>query len=117
VTAWLESYAPETARYRVATDEVPPEVGRLSDEQRLYLTALAQRAADQPPDSGAAWQALIFEVAAAAALPAGRAFGALYVAFLGRPNGPRAGWLLASLDAGFVLQRLREAGAGSGVAA
>ena len=28
-------------------------------------------------------------------LPAGRAFAALYLAFLGRPNGPRAGWLLA----------------------
>ena len=37
------------------------------------------------------------------------AFGALYVAFLGRTNGPRAGWLLASLDAAFVIGRLREA--------
>jgi len=35
----------------------------------------------------------------------------LYVAFLGRTNGPRAGWLLASLDPGFVVERLR-AGAG-----
>ena len=40
-------------------------------------------------------------------LPPGRAFGALYVAFLGRPNGPRAGWLLASLDPTFVVRRLR----------
>jgi len=38
-----------------------------------------------------------------------RGFRALYLAFLGRPNGPRAGWLLAKLDAEFVLQRLREA--------
>jgi lysyl-tRNA synthetase class 1 len=118
VRAWLESYAPDSARYEVARDAMPAEVFRLADEQRLYLQALALRAADAPPDSGQAWQALIFDVAAAAALPAGRAFGAIYVAFLGRPNGPRAGWLLASLDAGFVLQRLREAGgAGRGVAA
>ena len=42
-------------------------------------------------------------------MPAGGAFEAIYLAFLGRPNGPRAGWLLASLDRAFVLERLREA--------
>jgi len=52
---------------------------------------------------------LIFKVAEAAALPAGRAFGSLYMAFLGRTNGPRAGWLLASLDLVFVVERLRAA--------
>ena len=51
----------------------------------------------------------LFRVAGDAALPPGRAFGAVYLAFLGRPNGPRAGWLLASLDAPFVIARLREA--------
>jgi lysyl-tRNA synthetase class I len=33
----------------------------------------------------------------------------LYAAFLGRTNGPRAGWLLASLEPVFVLERLRAA--------
>ncbi len=51
------------------------------------------------------------------ARPAGRrAFAAIYLAFLGRPSGPRAGWLLAALDRDFVVGRLREA-AGAGVAA
>jgi lysyl-tRNA synthetase class 1 len=110
VTRWLDEYAPDSARYRVATDAVPAEVARLADEQRLYLAALARVVAAAPPEGGQAWQAAIFDVAKEAALPAGRAFGALYVAFLGRPNGPRAGWLLASLDPAFVLARLREAG-------
>jgi hypothetical protein len=35
----------------------------------------------------------------------------VYAAFLGRENGPRAGWLLASLDAGTVNARLRAAAA------
>ena len=39
------------------------------------------------------------------------AFNALYLTFLGRPNGPRAGWLLASLERDFVIGRLTEAGA------
>ena len=110
VTRWLEEYAPDTARYRVETEAVPAEAGRLADEQRLYLVALARAAERQRPEGGDAWQALIFEVGSEAAIPAGRAFGALYVAFLGRPNGPRAGWLLATLDTAFVLERLREAG-------
>jgi lysyl-tRNA synthetase class 1 len=111
VSRWLDGYAPETARYRLRMDAVPDEAARLSDEQRLYLSALAMAAEIARPEGGEAWQALIFEVANIAQLPAGRAFGALYVAFLGRPNGPRAGWLLASLDARFVAQRLRDAGA------
>jgi lysyl-tRNA synthetase class 1 len=110
VGRWLEAYAPESALYRVAMEEVPPDAGRLADEQRLYLVALARAAERQQPVGGEAWQSLIFAIAAEAQLPAGRAFGALYIAFLGRPNGPRAGWLLASLDAGFVIRRLRLAG-------
>ena len=68
-------------------------------------------AAAEKPASGDAWQALIFRVAAEAELASGRAFGALYAALLGRDNGPRAGWLLASLEPAFVLRRLREAAA------
>ena len=42
-------------------------------------------------------------------VPGRRAFEAIYRAFLGRTNGPRAGWLLASLDPVFVRERAREA--------
>jgi lysyl-tRNA synthetase class 1 len=105
---WLESYAPERARVAVAS-ELPALVSQLGEDQRVYLGALARMAESGVPTSGEAWQALVFAVAADAAMPAGRAFGALYVAFLGRTNGPRAGWLLASLDPSFVIGRLREA--------
>jgi len=36
-------------------------------------------------------------------------FAAIYRAFIGRDSGPRAGWLLASLDKEFVVRRLLEA--------
>ena len=108
--AWLDSYAPERARLAVQHDAVPPAVGDLGPEQRSYLGALAAAAEAERPRSGDAWQALIFRLAGEAALPSGRAFAALYAAFLGRTNGPRAGWLLASLEPGFVVERLRAAG-------
>ena len=46
-----------------------------------------------------------------------RAFEAIYRAFLDRPNGPRAGWLLASLDPAFVIARANEAGGLTGAVA
>jgi len=117
--AWLETYAPERAI--VAIREALPEdaVAALDDDQRRYLAALADATLSRPspPDSGESWQNLIFTVAGESGLPNGRAFAALYAAFLGRPNGPRAGWLLASLDPRFVTERLRDAGAWNGAPA
>jgi len=108
--AWLESYAPERARLVIQRDAVPAEVGGLDETQKAYFAALASAAEGSRPGSGEAWQALIFRVATDTGLASGRAFGALYAAFLGRSNGPRAGWMLASLDLGFVIERLRAAG-------
>jgi lysyl-tRNA synthetase class 1 len=111
--AWLEAYAPERAIVAVR-DTLPAEaVAALDEDQRRYLGGLADAAfsADAARASGEAWQNLIFAVAAEADLPNGKAFAALYAAFLGRTNGPRAGWLLASLDPAFVTGRLRDAAA------
>jgi lysyl-tRNA synthetase class 1 len=111
--AWLAAYAPDRAVVAVR-DAMPTDaIGSLEQDQRRYLGALADAvvSADAPPTSGEAWQNLIFTVAGEAGLPNGKAFAALYAAFLGRTNGPRAGWLLASLDPTFVSDRLRAAAA------
>jgi lysyl-tRNA synthetase class 1 len=106
--AWLATYAPERAIVQVR-DELPSAVEALDGLQRSFLATLAEAVVETPPTTGEGWQTAIFDVARALDLPAGRAFDALYRAFLGRPNGPRAGWLLASLDPAFVVRRLAEA--------
>jgi lysyl-tRNA synthetase class 1 len=107
--AWLDAYAPERAIVRVQ-GELPAAAADLDEAQRAYLAALADSVGDDAPlATGDAWQDAIFAVAGEAGLPAGRAFDAIYRAFLGRSNGPRAGWLLASLDPVFVVGRLRQA--------
>ena len=113
--AWLATYAPDRARMAVR-EALPAEAAALDPEQRAFLGALAGAIADGPdaatgPVGGDAWQTAIFSTAAGLGLPPGRAFAALYLSFLGRPNGPRAGWLLAGLDRRFVASRLREAAA------
>jgi lysyl-tRNA synthetase, class I len=106
---WLETYAPDRARLSVRRDGLPAETAMLDDRQRGYLTALAVAADVARPAAGDAWQNVIFATANDVELEPKSAFAALYLAFIGRPNGPRAGWLLASLDHDFVLARLREA--------
>ncbi len=114
--AWLETYAPERAIVAIREALPTESVAALDEDQRRYLAALADaaRSAAAPPASGEAWQNLIFAVAGDAGLANGRAFAALYAAFLGRSNGPRAGWLLASLDRAFAIERLRAAGTATG---
>jgi lysyl-tRNA synthetase class 1 len=120
--AWLAAYAPDTAKVAVRRDDLPEAAATLADDQRQFLAQLANRAGHETPNGGDAWQALIFSLAKQDELPPRRAFEAIYLAFLGRSNGPRAGWLLASLDRDFVYERASAAsgwsadgGAGSGV--
>jgi lysyl-tRNA synthetase, class I len=108
--AWLATYAPDRARLAVQRDGLPPAAATLDDAQRNYLAALWPALAAGEWD-GEAVQGAIFTTAKERDLPAGRAFAALYLAFLGRTSGPRAGWLLAALERDFVAARLREAAA------
>jgi lysyl-tRNA synthetase class 1 len=102
---WLAVYAPDSARVAVRRDGVPEAAAALDAEQRRFLAQLSNLAGRDAPDGGDAWQSMIFSVAKMDDLPPRRAFEAIYLAFLGRPNGPRAGWLLASLDRDFVYER------------
>ena len=111
--AWLDEYAPDRVRLAVQRDALPAAARELDPAQHGVLATLAESVAALPPGewNGEALQSAIFDAARAAELPAGRAFAAIYAAFLGQPHGPRAGWLLASLEPEFVVRRLREAAA------
>jgi lysyl-tRNA synthetase class 1 len=107
--AWLDGFAPPQARVAVHYEGLPDAARALDAAQRRYLATLAAAVEAAPPAGGEAWQALIFETARQQQLKPGQAFEAIYRAFLDRPNGPRAGWLLASLDSSFVVNQLKEA--------
>jgi lysyl-tRNA synthetase, class I len=109
--AWLDDFAPD--RYQVAVrDDLPTEqVAELTEVQRLFLADLASGVETEHPIGGDAWQDLIYRSGQARGTSSRDAFAAVYAALLGRSNGPRAGWLLASLDEAFVVERLRVAAA------
>jgi len=85
----------------------------LTEPQRRYLAAVRDLVGKtNDPD---AMQNELYETAKRVGLVAAdgkvlrEAFAAIYLAFLGKPNGPKAGWLIATLDADFVRRRLDEA--------
>ena len=113
---WLDGWAPD--RYQVSVrDDLPAEVAELTEVQALFLADLADGAASEHPAGGDAWQDLIYRSGQARGVSSRDAFAAVYGALLGRTNGPRAGWLLASLDESFVVDRLRAAAAAASSAA
>ena len=107
--AWLDTYAPESARLEVQREQLPPA----ARAPRPRTTPRGRHAGPgggrRRPASGDDWQSLIFRLTKERDLSARRAFEAIYRVFLGRENGPRAGWLLASLDPDFVRARAWEA--------
>ena len=108
--AWLDGFAPD--RYQVSVrPELPPEASGLTEVQALFLSDLATSSLKERPVGGDAWQDLIYRSGQARGVSSRDAFAAVYTALLGRSNGPRAGWLLASLDEDFVAERLEAAAA------
>ena len=111
---WLDRWAPEEAKFTVLHHK--PAV-QLSDPQRRYLVAIKDLIGSvHDPEE---MQNELYEVAKKVGLvnaegkPAREAFAAIYLAFIGKPNGPKAGWLLTSLDLDFVRRRLDEMGRGA----
>jgi len=110
--SWLERWAPDEATFGIATD-LPPLT--LTDPQRAYLRGVAKLVGVIADPE--AMQEELYEAAKRVGLvtPEGKvskdAFAALYSALIGKPNGPRAGWLLTALDAPFVRKRLEDAAA------
>ena len=85
----------------------------LTDPQRAFLERVEDeigRVAEPEP-----MQERLYEIAKDVGLttPEGKvskaAFEALYYSFIGKPNGPRAAWLMTTLEPSFVKNRLAEA--------
>ncbi len=109
---WLERWAPDEARFAVAP-ELPPVAATLTDQQRAFLErAAAEVGKITDPEQ---MQERLYEIAKEVGLttPEGKvtkaAFEALYYSFIGKAAGPRAAWMLTTLDPIFVRRRLSEA--------
>ncbi len=104
---WIREFAPEEVKFSVQR-ALPAPARDLTPVQRRFLGRLATTLGPDMP--GEAIHALIYDLVKEEKVePATAAFQAIYRAFLGKDQGPRAGWFLAFLERTFVIARLKEA--------
>ncbi len=96
---WLAEYAPEKFVFKL--QESMPSV-QLTDAQKAALAGLRAMLEANPSATAEDIHTKLHE---------SKEFKAVYLAFLAKESGPKAGWFLASLPRDFVLARLAEASA------
>lgn len=103
---WVEKYAPEEDKFEVKK-ELPSQIKELTKEQKNYLLEIA-KILDQDL-SAEEIQVKIYDLAKEKELNPKDAFGAIYKALIGKDHGPKAAWLINSIDHEFVKARFKEA--------
>ncbi len=94
---WLAKFAPEKFVFKLH-ESLP--VIELTSTEKMNLATFAEFLQSNPSASAEDMHAKLHEL---------KAFKEIYKIFLGKESGPKAGWFLASLDKGLVLNRVSEA--------
>jgi lysyl-tRNA synthetase class 1 len=102
---WVEKFAPEKDKFTVQ-QMVPAAVQNLSNEQKEFLKKVAVELDKQW--NGEEFQTRIYDIGKEMGLSGKDTFAAIYTALLGKDHGPKAAWLILSLDKGFVKKRFNE---------
>ncbi len=103
---WIENYAPESEKFAVQK-ELPEVAKSLSKAQKELLSKIASELTKKW--DGEEFQARIYDIGKGLDLNGKEAFAAIYLSLLGKDHGPKAAWLILSLDKKFVAQRFNEA--------
>ena len=105
---WLADYADEEEKLVIYFDEIPEVAQDLTEEQINYLQQLIGMLESLDTWEGEELQTTLFSAAKALGVKPTVAFPVVYLSFLGKEKGPKAGYLFSYLDRDFVLTRLRE---------
>lgn len=109
---WLENFAPSEVKFQLK-ENLPIHPGALSSDAKKGLSSLYSRLTDRDVSlaspTGEELHNLIYNVSVQEGIKAKELFETIYLIFLGKSSGPRAGWFLASLPRDFVLTRISQA--------
>lgn len=105
--AWLEQYAPEDFKFELQTEAVPEAARVLTDEQKHALKRVLAYVQGQASLDGQELHTVLHDIRKELEIDPKAFFSALYLVFLGRESGPKAGWFLSVLDRDFLLERLQ----------
>lgn len=104
---WLERTASDDYKFTIAKT-IPLAAETFNDDVKGALRALRAHIDKTPVLDGGDLHGALHEIRKQSGLDAQQFFAAIYVAFLGKDHGPKAGWFLSVLDREFVLSRLEE---------
>lgn len=102
---WIEKYAPESEKFTIQK-ELPKEIKNLSKVQKELLSGISKELSKKWEAED--FQTRIYELGKENGLNGKQAFEAIYVSLLGKDHGPKAAWLILSLDKDFVKKRFEE---------
>jgi lysyl-tRNA synthetase, class I len=105
---WLQDYADEEEKLVLYLDRVPDRAQEITLAQKAYFQQLIQNLEVAPNWDGEELQTLLFSTAKELEFSQKDAFQAIYLCFLGKDKGPKAGSLLSYLDKSFAIARLKE---------
>lgn len=102
---WVDKYAPESEKF-IIQKELPGEANNLSEQQKELLASISKELSKKwDPEE---FQTKIYELGKEIGLNGKQTFSAIYTALLGKDHGPKAAWLILSLDKDFVKKRFEE---------
>lgn len=102
---WVEKYAPENEKFLVQKD-LPEKAKSLTLHQKEFLQKVSS-ILDHDWEAEA-FQTEVYNITKQMSLQAKEAFAAIYAALIGKDHGPKAAWLILSLDKKFVKKRFAE---------
>lgn len=102
---WVEKYAPESEKF-LAQKQLPVAAKDLSAKQKEFLRRISSEL-DKRWEAEE-FQKQLYEWAKEFSLSSKDAFSAIYLSLIGKDHGPKAAWLILSLDKEFVKKRFNE---------
>ena len=105
---WLKQYAPEDYRYELQDKKIPAGAKNLSQKQRKALGIILEYIKSQKELDGQLLHTKLHDIKKETGIDPKELFSAIYLSFLGKDHGPKAGWFLSVLDKKFLEKRLGE---------
>lgn len=105
---WLETYAPQDYKYELQEKGIPENAKKLSDDQKKALGLVLKYVKSQKDLDGQELHTKLHDIKNETGINPRELFSAIYLSFLGKDHGPKAGWFLSVLDRKFLENRLGE---------
>ena len=102
---WVEKYAPESEKFTIQK-ELPEQTKSLSEKQKTLLSSIAKELDREW--TGDDFQTKIYDLGKELGLNGKETFAAIYLSLIGKDHGPKAAWLILSLEKEFVKKRFTE---------